>query len=400
MARKSCLTNLLEYLEELTSLVDQGHAVDIVYLDFAKAFDKVPHRRLILKCKGLGISGNVLTWITEWLSDRSQRVVLNGQASGWGHVLSGVPQGSVLGPTLFLIFINDLDVAVEITGALVKKFADDTKCYMVVETEEDRDRFQNMLTNLENWSSEWQMLFNMDKCHVIHAGKHSKNYGYRWGGGELEVTEAEKDVGVMITANLKPSVQCAKVAKKANMVLGQLARGVTYRDRVTFVRLYQVFVLPHLSYSASAWAPYTVADKELLEKVQRRAIMMVSNLRGSYEERLAILGIRTLEDRRLRGDLIETYKILTGKSDVRYQTWFQLAKDEVGTVGTRAKTGYLNLSKPANANSDVRRNFFSHRVVSHWNQLPDHVKMAQKTNAFKNAYDSHTGYSRTFVVNQ
>ena len=139
-----------------------------------------PHRRLILNCKGLDIRGNVLDWITDWLSDRSQRVVLNGQASGWGHVLSGVPQGSVLGPTLFLIFINDLDVAVEITGALVKKFADDTKCYMVVETEEDRNRFQNRLTNLENWSSEFQMMFNMDKCHVIHVGKQNKQFKYRW----------------------------------------------------------------------------------------------------------------------------------------------------------------------------------------------------------------------------
>ena len=315
-------------------------------------------------------------------------------------MLSGVPQGSVLGPTLFLIFINDLDVAVEITGALVKKFADDTKCYMVVETEEDRNRFQNMLTNLENWSSEWQMMFNMDKCHVIHAGKHNKQFKYRWGGGELEVTEAEKDVGVMITANLKPSVQCAKAAKKANMVLGQLARGITYRDRVTFVRLYQVFVLPHLSYSVPAWAPYTMADKELLEKVQRRAIMMVTNIKGTYEERLAKLGMRTLEDRRLRGDLIETFKILTGKSDVKYQTWFQLAKDEVGTVDTRSKTGHLNLSKPPNATTDVRKNFFSHRVVPHWNQLPDHVKMVQKTNDFKNTYDRHTGFEKNYAVNQ
>ena len=182
MARKSCVTNLLEYLEELGNLVDKGHAVDIVYLDFAKAFDKVPHRRLIMKCEGLGIRGNVLAWIGEWLRDRSQRVVLNGQVSGWGKVISGVPQGSVLGPTLFLIFINDLDVAVEITGALLKKFADDTKCYMVVETEEDQVKFQAMLTNLQTWSSQWQMLFNMDKCHVIRAGRQNQQCQYMWVG--------------------------------------------------------------------------------------------------------------------------------------------------------------------------------------------------------------------------
>ena len=392
MARKSCLTNLLEYLEELSELVDSGHAVDIVYLDFAKAFDKVPHKRLLMKCKGLGIDGDVLAWISEWLRDRSQRVVLNGKESGWGKVISGVPQGSVLGPTLFIIFINDIDVAVEVTGALIKKFADDTKCYMVVESEEDRNKFQAMLNNLQGWSIEWQMLFNMDKCHVIHAGRQNPHYEYRWGEGLLGATEVEKDVGVMISSNLKPSVQCARAAKRANMVLGQLARGVSYRDKVTFVRLYQVFVLPHLSYSAPAWAPYSMADKETLEKVQRRAIMMVSNLKGSYEERLATLGLRSLEGRRLRGDLIETFKILTGQSDVNYQSWFKLTRDQVGQANTRANTGHLNLVHPIPATTEVRRNYFSHRVIRHWNQLPNHVKMCQNTNEFKNAYDRHTGY--------
>ena len=173
----------MEYLEELTKLVDQGHSVDVIYLDFAKAFDKVPHCRLIKKCEGLGITGGVLKWIEEWLSERKQRVVLNGKCSKWKEVVSGVPQGSVLGPTLFLIFINDIDYAAEVTDAVIKKFADDTKCWMVVESEEQRKRFQAMLDNLEEWSSVWQMDFNTDKCHVLHVGKKNAEYSYKWGGG-------------------------------------------------------------------------------------------------------------------------------------------------------------------------------------------------------------------------
>ena len=104
--------------------------------------------------------------------------------------------------------------------------------------------------------------------------------------------------------------------------------------------------------------------------------------------------MRTLQDRRLRGDLIETFKILTGQSDVKYQTWFKLAKDQVGTVDTRAKTGHLNLVKPDQARNEPRKNFFSQRVVPHWNQLPNDVKQAKNTNEFKNAYDAHTGYKK------
>ena len=236
------------------------------------------------------------------------------------------------------------------------------------------------------------MLFNMDKCHVIHAGKQNPKYSYQWGGGDLVVTEEEKDVGVMVTSNLKPSIQCARAAKKANLVLGQLARGITYRDKVTFMRLYQVFVLPHLSYAASAWSPYNKADKEILEKVQQRAVMMVTNIRGSYEQRLAILGMRTLEDRRVRGDLIESYKILSGKSFVNSETWFTLAKVKENAVSTRVTTGHLNLIQPPIPQTELRRNFFSHRVVPIWNQLPNHVKMVQTTNGFKSAFDSYTGY--------
>ena len=219
-------------------------------------------------------------------------------------------------------------------------------------------------------------------------------YGYRWGDGDLEVAEEEKDVGVMITANLKPSVQCARAAKKANAVLGQLARGVSYRDKSTFLRLFQVFVLPHLSYSVPAWFPHYKADIEILEKVQMRAVMMITNLTGTYEERLSKLGMRTLQDRRLRGDMIETYKILTGKCDVDPHTWFTLNSETPSIIGTRSQSSYLHLRHPPAPNSELCNNFFSHRVVSYWNQLPDHVKMVESTNNFKNAYDNWTGFTK------
>ena len=389
MAGRSCVTNLLEYLEELTKLVDRGASVDVVYLDFAKAFDKVPISRLLEKCRGLGIEGNILGWIKSWLSGRKQRVVVNGQASSWGQVLSGVPQGSVLGPTLFLIYINDIDNAVDVTGSVLKKFADDTKWAMVTETEQDRQLFQRGLDNLVQWSIEWQMLFNVDKCHVIHMGRKNHEFSYNMGGRPLEAVNFEKDVGVMIDSSLKPSLQCSKAAKKGQVVLGQLARALTYRDKVTFFDLYKTYVRPHLEYAVQAWSPWNIGDKELLESVQKRAVGMISNLRGrTYQERLAELGETTLETRRQRGDMIQTYRILSGKDKVSYSTWFTLAEQApaIDIVRTRSETGYRNIKK-IEAKGEVRRNSFAPRVVDPWNSLPNKVKEAPTVNTFKNMYD-------------
>ena len=389
MAGTSCVTNLLEYLEELSKLVDRGASVDVVYLDFAKAFDKVPIGRLVEKCRGLGIDGNILGWIRSWLTGRTQRVVVNGQASSWGQVLSGVPQGSVLGPTLFLIYINDIDNAVDVAGSVLKKFADDTKWALVVESEEERKVFQRGLDNLVQWSIEWQMLFNVDKCHIIHMGRKNQLFDYSMGGRPLEVVEFEKDVGVIIDNTLKPSLQCVKAAKKGQMVLGQLARAVSYRDKVTFFNLYKTYVRPHLEYAVQAWSPWNAGDKSALENVQKRAVGMISNLRGrTYEERLAELGETTLETRRHRGDMIQTYRILSGKDKVSYSTWFTLAEQApaIEEARTRSETGSKNI-KRIETKGEVRRNSFAPRVVAPWNALPNAVKDAPTVNTFKNRYD-------------
>jgi hypothetical protein len=157
MKSKSCLTNLLEYLEVLTKLVNEGHAVNVMYLDFAKAFDKVPHRRLLLKMKAHGIEGKVLEWVEAWLNDRKQWVVLNGKKSSWEKVESRV-QGSVMGPTCFIIFIKNIDTMVDTITGIISKFAD-TNVGRVVENDSDRERMQKDLDRLLKWSEEWQTLF-------------------------------------------------------------------------------------------------------------------------------------------------------------------------------------------------------------------------------------------------
>ena len=163
-------------MEELTKLVDEGHPLDIIYLDFSKAFDKVPIQRLLSKCHGVGIRGNLLTWIEQWLVGRKQRVVLNGEASSWGDISSGVVQGSCLGPILFTIFINDIDTAVDTVNSVMSKFADDTKWGKIVEGEQDKNSFQEGINNLVKWSKDWQMMFNVDKCHIMHLGPHYNKY--------------------------------------------------------------------------------------------------------------------------------------------------------------------------------------------------------------------------------
>ena len=322
-------------------------------------------------------------------ADRKQRVVLNGCFSAWADVLSGVPQGSVLGPTLFIMFINDIDLAMDVTGAFLYKFADDTKAGMVVESEEQRDILQAGIERLETWSQDWQMLFNTSKCHVLHLGNKNKKFEYRMGGRVLEKVVSEKDVGVLIHESLKPSMQVTKAAEKANQVLGQLARAVTYRDKETFLKLFTVYVRPHLEYAVASWSPWTMTDKEVLEKVQKRAVAMVTNFKAKdYENKLREAGMITLEKRRERGDQIMMYKIMTGKEDVPHSIWFQ-KMTELGNngVATRAATGTLNVKQPGQSKTDIRRNFFSQRVVEKWNNLPDSVKQAETVNTFKNRLD-------------
>ena len=385
MKNRSCTTNLLEFLERITAEADVGKSVDVIYLDFAKAFDKVPTERLIKKVAAHGIVGRMAGWLKAWLTQRKQRVTVNGKKSGWRDVLSGMPQGSVLGPVLFVLFINDLDGAAT-AKQLLKKFADDTKLAQVIEGPRDSEELQESLDRLCKWATKWGMSFNVAKCHVMHIGRHNQRNVYKMDGVALATTETERDIGVLISSNLKPTQQCKKAAQTASTVLGQITRAFHYRDRHVFLKLYVQYVRPHLEFAAPAWSPWTVADVECLERVQKRAVRAISGLRGAtYEDRLKEIQLPSLSDRRREMDMIQTYKLLNGIDTEQSEQWFERAD---ARRKTRERCGRDKVIVKR-AHHEFRKGFFSCRVAEQWNSLPESLKEAPNPVSFKRLYRRH-----------
>ena len=374
---RSCLTNLLDFFHDMFSVYDKSRAIDILYLDFQKAFDKVPHKRLMAKVRGLGIIDEVGDWIEDWISDRKQRVVINGKSSEWMPVTSGVPQGSVLGPLLFIIYINDLGLGLV---SKISKFADDTKIGTSADNEGKVKQLQEDLEKIGDWSEKWQMPFNLDKCKVMHIGHKNLNYNYNLLGKELESCQQEKDLGVTITNDLQSSKQCIEVEKKAQKLLGYIKRQFRSRKKENIVTLYNALIRPHLEYCVQFWSPSLRKDIERLEAVQARATKLIPSIRHlSYERRLEHLNMYSLEKRRLRGQLIETFKILKGFDKIDYRPLFTFSQNQTRSNGWKLELKRFNTSQCGN--------FFTFKMPSYWNRLPTEVVESTTVDQFKSRLD-------------
>ena len=310
--KRSCQTQLVMLVEDLMRAANQKQQTDLILLDFSKAFDKVNHEKLILKLHNHGIRGNTLKWIKNFLDNRTQSVVVNGSVSDSIPVSSGVPQGSVLGPLLFLVYINDLPVGLKSRARL---FADDTAVYLSIKSAAEASQLQDDLRLLEKWEAQWDMHFNPSKCQVIHITKKKipLDTQYILHGTVLEAVSSAKYLGVTLSDDLSWNTHIDNITKKASQTLGFIRRNLKVRSEKVKLAAYKTLVRPQLEYCSPVWSPHQVTKITQLEMVQRRAARWVKQdyaRTSSVTNMLSSLQLRTLELRRIDQSLILMHNIV------------------------------------------------------------------------------------------
>ena len=310
---RSCLSQLLAHFETITQILEDGDNVDVVYLDFSKAFDKVDFLITLKKLKLLGITGKAGRWLFSFLIGRSQVITVNGEYSTLSEVKSGVPQGSVLGPLLFLILLGDIDKSV--SSAFLSSFADDTRVGNRIKDVGDITALQEDLKTIYAWSAKNNMKFNSEKFECIRYGKinelHENSHYYSDMGTVIEHKEQINDLGVILSRNCKFTTQIDNVVSTANKLCGWILRTFRTRAPKLMVLLWKSLVLCKLDYGSQLWSPTTKGDTQKLEMVQRSFIRKIDEVRSlDYWAQLRKLKLYSLERRRERYMVIYIWRIL------------------------------------------------------------------------------------------
>ena len=394
----SCETQLTVTADELARNVEKGIQTDIAILDFSKAFDTVPHKKLLHKLKSYGIRGKLHTWITSFLCNRLMKVIVDGESSSETKVLSGVPQGTVLGPLLFLVHINDLPDHVT---SSVRLFADDCLLYRQIKSENDQQELQKDLSNLETWADLWGMKFNAKKCYILTVTNKGKSKFYQLNSYILKSVENNPYLGIIFDNKLKWSTHIDNLSKKASSSLGFVMRNLKKCPTECKKAAYISLVRSTLEYGAVIWDPPLEKDIYKLEKINRKAARFIkgdfkTRKQGCVAEMLNELKLPTLESRRKEKRLTFLYNIQTGKVPaidkdiylnpikqkrrIKAKTFSDCVTDNILTRHQNLNSKCFNLPK---SNSNAYKHSFFPKTIAEWNELPEDIVTAPSATVFK-----------------
>ena len=315
-AGRSCLSQLLAHHEEIISLLESGIPVDSIYLDFSKAFDKLDFNITMEKMSLLGIKGKVGKWLHSFLTGRTQCVVVNGEKSDPAPVISGVPQGSVIGPLLFLILISDIDEG--IYNSFLSSFADDTRIGNGIASQQDAQNLQDDLTSVYNWAKRNNMLFNSKKFELLRYGNNSElksatNYTSDI-GKPIEVKQSTNDLGITMSASGDFKDHISRLISTVRDLTSWILRSFKSRSPVLMLQLWKSMIIPRLDYCSQLWSPSQIGQIQQLEELQRAFLKRITGFRDEpYETALKELGIYSLQRRRERYQAIYLWSILENK---------------------------------------------------------------------------------------
>ena len=368
IAKHSTTTNLLESLNDWTMSIENRLTDVVAYVDFARAFDTVSHEKLQLKLKAYGIQGQLLSPIMNFLRHRSQVTKVCRVVSQPASITSGVVQGSCLGPLLFLIFINDL-ASIFGDNITPKFYADDLKLYAHLNCSSPSCDFQRSLDQLTDWANIWQLSISIKKCCVMrisskHVAKDQLADEFVLCGNVLNNVDIVNDLGVLIDKHLTFTEHIGKVVQKATQRCYLIFKSFQSRDKDILLRAFTTYVRPLLEVNSPVWSPHLLRDIRRIESVQRRFTKKLAGLYElRYDERLKLLCLERLEERRIRADLLFTYKVLMGYTSLNVNDFFTLSE----MISTRGHPYKLFLPR---SQTDCRKYFFSCRIISIWNALP------------------------------
>ena len=374
----STSSNLIEFTNNLVNIANQSKSISIVYTDLKKAFDSVPHDLLMVKLRRYGVCGKMERWLTNFLSNRNQRVRIENHLSELKPVLSGVPQGGVLSGLLFSLYINDLPHHIE--NSKISLYADDAKIYSEINSHNSIVLMQEDINRMAKWCRDWRLAVNPTKCFHVQYNPRSVNRAfnptYTIENTIITRKEQVRDLGIRISDDLKFHTQVQSSCKKAHSEINRIRRSFLSRSPDFIGNMYKLFVRPHMEYCVEVWNPQMQGDINMMERVQNKMSRLIPNGRNlSHAERNRLIGVTSHQVRRLRGDLINIYK---KHDDVNL---FSLRNNE------RSLRGHNKTLAIPIINNNIKKHSFSVRAINYWNSLPSEIVNSSSLNVFKGNID-------------